>query len=271
MLIRFRPFAAIHRQQRELGLAHTTVSTFPTAAPAADVSENTPPPARGRPRADALRRGARARCPATDSTAAPRQPRSAASFIICSGPSAQITLRNMARADSNDAAPSSGHQVERSSFGDRGPALALRRVAGQHRDPAREHRERRIGRDTRVAERRDPPLDGRHLAGVVRGQHQRRHQLDASVPVRRVQQVFERQRRGPVRLVPVGRAQVQLRDDIRFGAPQLAEQELSEQRVIAVPRAPTIERDQERVRRLQVPELRVRARSLRGSRRTAAH
>jgi hypothetical protein len=38
---------------------------------------------------------------------------------------------------------------------------------------------------------------------------------------------------------------VQRHDDIRFGAAKLAEEELPEQRVVAVPLPPTVERDHE--------------------------
>ena len=111
-----------------------------------------------------------------------------------------------------------------------------------------------------TAEGREPPLHGRQLAGLVGRQDQLRHQLDAPVPFGRVQQVFEGQRRGPVGLVPVGGSQVQLRDDLGLDAAKLAEQELPEQGVVAIPPAPAVQRDQEQARRLQVAKLRLRAR-----------
>ena len=67
----------------------------------------------------------RARCPATGSTAAPAATAKLASSIICSGPSAQITLRNIARADSNEADAVQRHLVERRRVGDRRPALGV--------------------------------------------------------------------------------------------------------------------------------------------------
>ena len=67
-----------------------------------------------------------------------------ASVIICSGPPAHITARNIARAESNDAEPSSGTDLERGCVDDRRPALRLRGLTGQRRDPARQHGERRV-------------------------------------------------------------------------------------------------------------------------------
>ena len=53
---------------------------------------------------------------------------------------------------------------------------------------------------------------------------------------------------------------MQLHDDVGLDPAQLAEQELPEQRVVAVPLAPTVERDQEQVRGLEVAQLLLRAR-----------
>ena len=50
---------------------------------------------------------------------------------------------------------------------------------------------------------------------------------------------------------------MQLRDDVGLAPVQLAEQELSEQGVVAIPLAPTVERDHEQVRGLQAPKLGV--------------
>ena len=149
--------------------------------------------------------------------------------------------------------------VERGGIDDRRPAFALRRPPGQDGDPSRQDGERRVGLDAGLLERGEPPLHRRHLSGAVGGKHQRGHQLHGSVPLRRVQEVLQRQRGGAVRLVPVGGAQVQLRDDVGLAPVQLAEQELSEQGVVAIPLAPTVERDHEQVRGLQAPKLRVPA------------
>jgi hypothetical protein len=71
------------------------------------------------------------------------------------------------------------------------------------------------------------------------------------VPFGRVQQVLDGHRRGTVGLVPVGGPQVQLLDDVGFDAPQLTEQELAEQGVVAIPLAPPVEWDQEHAPGLQ--------------------
>ena len=52
---------------------------------------------------------------------------------------------------------------------------------------------------------------------------------------------------------------MQLADHLGLHPAQLAEQELPEQRVIAVPASTAVERDQEQVRRLQAAEQRLRA------------
>ena len=103
-------------------------------------------------------------------------------------------------------------------------------------------------------------MHGRQLAGLVGRQDQLRHQLDAPVPLGGVQQVFQGQRRGSVGLIPVGGSQVQLRDDVGLDPTKLTEQELPEQRVVAIPPAPTVQRDQEQARRLQVAKPRLRTR-----------
>ena len=155
MVIRLRPLAAIHRQQRELGLgAHDRVDVS-HGRPAADVSVNT---------AAAGSRSAASRCASARSSergVSPRTPRwlrvdreARRRSSSASGPSAQSTLRNMARADSNEAVPSSGTWSN-----DAASATAAQRCASvvwpvNTAIQAGEHRERRVRRDTRVAERR---------------------------------------------------------------------------------------------------------------------
>ena len=63
--------------------------------------------------------------------------------------------------------------------------------------------------------------------------------------------MLDRHRRGAIRLVPVGRSQMQLGDDLGLDPAQLAEQELPKEPVIAVPLAAPVVRNQEQVRRLQ--------------------
>ena len=177
-----------------------------------------------------------------------------ASATICSGPAAHMTARSMARAESNDAVPSSGTWSN-----DAASTIAAQRcaAAGCPVNAATQPASTASGgypSTADVAQRREPPLDGRHLAGAVGRQHQLGHQLGASVALRGVQQVLEGQRRRSVRLVPVGGPQVQLHDRVGLDASQLTEQELAVQRVVAVPLAPAIERDEERVRRLEAAQ-----------------
>ena len=64
---------------------------------------------------------------------------------------------------------------------------------------------------------------------------------------------------------------MQLRDDVGLDATKLAEQELPEQRVVAIPLAPAVQRDQEQARRLQVAKLRLRARLFEDASHSGAH
>jgi len=66
--------------------------------------------------------------------------------------------------------------------------------------------------------------------------------------------MLQGQLRRSIRLIPVRSTLVQRRDDIGFAAAKLAEQELPEQCVIAIPLSPTVERDQEQVGGLQVAQ-----------------
>jgi hypothetical protein len=59
-------------------------------------------------------------------------------------------------------------------------------------------------------------------------------------------------------LVPVSRAQLQLGDDLGLDAAKLTEQELPEQRVVAIPPTLTIQRHQEQAHGLQVAKLPLR-------------
>ena len=112
-----------------------------------------------------------------------------------------------------------------------------------------------MGLDGRVAEHRQPALNRRDLARLVRRPYQLCHQARTAVAFAGVQQVLEGQHGRPVGLVPVSRAQVQLGDRLGLYPTELTEQELSKQPVVAVPLAASIERDQERVRRLQPAQL----------------
>ena len=103
-----------------------------------------------------------------------------ASVSICSGPPAQITARNIARAESNDAEPSSGTASNDGAVDDGRPALGLAGLPGEHGDPAGEDGERRVGHDAGVAERREPALHRRHLADAVDREHQLRQELRRS-------------------------------------------------------------------------------------------
>jgi hypothetical protein len=79
--------------------------------------------------------------------------------------------------------------------------------------------------------------------------------LDASVSLGGgAQQVLEGEHGRPVCLIPVSGPQMQRSDDIGLDAMKLAEQELSEECVVAVPLSPTIQRDEERVRGLELAQ-----------------
>ena len=86
------------------------------------------------------------------------------------------------------------------------------------------------------------------MASLVGRYCELRHQLDASVSLGGdAQQVLEGKHGRSVCLIPVGSQQVQLRDDVGLDAMKLAQQELSEQSVVAVPLSSTIQLDEERV------------------------
>ena len=63
----------------------------------------------------------------------------------------------------------------------------------------------------------------------------------------------------PVRRVPLGRGPVQRHDGVGLGAPQLEPQQVREEVVVAEPGPPGVERDDERVRRLQLVQDALRA------------
>ena len=255
VLGRLRPAPAIHRQHGQLGLAvDERIGVGHGGRERGRLGEH------GRGLVDVAgeqeRLGvhARAPCRARRSMPAPGQPRS--SRRPASAPDRRRTspARNMARAESNEAEPSAGTRSN-----DAASTIAAHRSASavcpaEHRHPAGEHGQRGVLRDGRVAERRQPTLHGGDVAGLVGRQDQRRHQLDAAVPLVGVQQVLDRHRRGSVRLVPVGGTQVQLGDDVGLDPTKLTEQELSEQAVVAVPLPPPVERDQEQARRLELAQ-----------------
>ena len=155
-----------------------------------------------------------------------------------------------------------GNAVPRSGVHDGGPPLGFRGAPVQDGGPARQDGQRRVALDAGIAQRREPLLDGGDLSGAVGREDDARHQLDASVPLGGIQQVLDRQLGRAVRLVPVGRAQVELGDDLGFAALQLAEQELAEQRMVAVPLSPAVERSHEQAPGLQLAEHRLRAGAL---------
>ena len=97
-----------------------------------------------------------------------------ASAIICSGPAGHITARNIARAESNDAVPSTGTRSNEAASTIAAQRSRLGGLPGQHRDPAGQHGQRRVVLDRGVAERREPPLHGRHVPGLVGRQGQLR-------------------------------------------------------------------------------------------------
>ena len=64
-----------------------------------------------------------------------------------------------------------------------------------------------------------------------------------------------------VGFVPVGGPEVELRDQVGLDATELAGEELAVQGVVAIPLAPPVERHQELVGGLEVPEVGLRVRS----------
>ena len=78
-------------------------------------------------------------------------------------------------------------------------------------------------------------LNGRQLPGVVCRLGQGGREPHRTVPVGRVQETLQGERRGFVGLIPVGGSPVQRRDEAGFDAAEFAEQELPEQRVVPVP------------------------------------
>ena len=81
----------------------------------------------------------------------------------------------------------------------------------------------------------------------------------APLPVAGGLGVTDRVDRVPMMGEPVGGGQVQIPDGVGFAAPKLQGQEIREQRVVAEPRALTIDRNHERVRVLQLDEHPLRA------------
>ena len=67
-----------------------------------------------------------------------------ASVAICSGPAAHISARNMARAESNDAVPSTASWSNEAVSRKAAQPLRFGGLPGQHRDPSGQDRERRI-------------------------------------------------------------------------------------------------------------------------------
>jgi hypothetical protein len=116
-----------------------------------------------------------------------------------------------------------GHQVKRRGVESGRPPLRFGGLPGQRCDPASQHGERGIPLDRWVAERREPSLHSRHLAGLVGRQEQPCRQLDASVSLGGVQQVLKGKRRRIVGLVPVGGPKVQLHDGLWLDATKLTE------------------------------------------------
>ena len=88
--------------------------------------------------------------------------------------------------------------------------------------------------------------------GVVRRQDQLGHQLDASLALAGLQEVLDGQGGGAVGLVPVGGPEVQLLDHVGFDPLKLAEQELAEEGVVAVPVPLTVQRNEELASSLEI-------------------
>ena len=160
--------------------------------------------------------------------------------------------------------------VERRRVEERRPPLRLGGLPGQRRDPAGQHGQRGVAPRSlgrRGSESHRCTVD--MLAGLVGRQDQLRSPAGRTGPVR----WCSAGARAPSAGEPLASYQSAARrcsfvDDVGLDAAKLAEQELPEQGVVAVPLPPAIQRDQERVRRL---EARAAASCAPDSSRTASH
>ena len=140
----------------------------------------------------------------------------------------------------------------------RGPALdgpALDPETG----PRRRERERRVPGDLLLGERGEPAEEHRPAPPAAVPDHVGPDEVSGPLHVPRGECVPDRLLRLPVRGVPVAGAAVELELEPGLGVAKPAAQHLCEQRVVAVPDAVTVERDEEQVRPLQLVQLRGRA------------
>jgi hypothetical protein len=165
-----------------------------------------------------LRRSSRVRYRATGSRAAPGP-------LRCSSRSASARDRRNTWRPATSSAQSrttcpcrSPNQTKRRRAAR--PTAALRRSARSGREPAGKHGQWGELLDRWVAESRQPPSYGRHVASLVGRYCELGHQLDASVSLGGgAQQVLEGEHGRPVCLIPVSGPQMQRSDDIGLGSP----------------------------------------------------
>ena len=176
----------------------------------------------------------------------------------------------MARAESNDAVPSTGIRSNEAVSSECRPPLRLGGLPGQHRDPSGQDREWGILLDSRVVR-----VWRATVARLTSGRPGRsaRPARSASWTHRSRSVVFNRCSRAnagdPLDSYQSAARRCSLAMTSGSTRRSSAEQELPEQRVVAIPPTPAVQRDQEQARRLQAAKLRIRDLTLRESRRTA--
>ena len=134
-----------------------------------------------------------------------------ASASIRSGPSGQIAARSMDQRGGERSRAVDGCRLERHGVQEVRPPLGLGGLPGERGDPSLHNGQRWVLVGGRRPKRGEPALQGGRLTTLVDRQGQGGDTLDAAFPLRCVQQVLDGEAGRPVRLVPVGRPQVQLR------------------------------------------------------------
>ena len=152
----------------------------------------------------------------------------------------------------------SGEDLRGTSLGQRGVrGRRLERVLRQL-DEGEEHGQLRM-RQRVGGEGREQAADGRDLTVEREAQGVVGEQTLRMLPVAGGLDVTDRFDGVPMRLEPVGGDPVQITDGIGLAAPKLEQQDIREQRVVAEPRSLRVDRNDERVRVLQLEERPLRA------------
>ena len=214
----FGPLAAIHREQRELGLGVddgvgvAELRGYRRTSPRTRCSAWSTSPSEQERLGQQEQRRVAPRAPRR----LVRRPRSCASAIICSGRRHRSTARNIARAESNDAEPSSG-----TASNDAASTIAAHRCGlgrSARSTPRSSRRARRAGGTARCRSRRAPRASAARWTCGRRCRWGGRSSVTSCTHRSRsgvFKQVLERRGRGSIGLVPVGRSQVQLGDRAR--------------------------------------------------------